>query len=213
MRVGVANCSSLSRRTPGSGESNFSAPALTVKAPALCSTIARSIGHDANAATCSFRQPVRRLQEFQHGAIRILRRQVALDHIVKGAADQELRVAWIRKQVAIGDMDAAAQGRIARDGAMLAHQRAPEERQQLLASRLRRRRPISLVELVVLEPLSRLQLRSQDGGVHAKKHLLDARAIEREQHDRRRRLGKHSRHQPRSKPASDRARRIFTWRF
>ena len=125
---------------------------------------------------------MRRLQEFQHGAIRILRRSVALDHIVQGAADQELRVAWIREQVAIGDMDAAAQGGIAGDRAMLAHQRAPEERQQLLASRLRRRRPITLVELVVLEPLSRLQLRSQDGGVHAKKHLLDARAIERDQH-------------------------------
>ena len=85
----------------------------------------------------------------------------------------------------VGEVDAAAARRIAGDRAVLAHQRAPEERHQPGAARLGRRRPEALVDRLVLEPVAGLELRADDRGVEAAEDLFDARAVERDQDHRR----------------------------
>ena len=84
--------------------------------------------------------------------------------------------------MAIGETDLASQRRIAGDRSVRAHQRAPEERHQLLAARGRVGRPESLVDRRLLDLLLRPSVDAQHVDVEPAKHLLGARAVERDEH-------------------------------
>ena len=95
---------------------------------------------------------------------------------------EDFGVAWIRKPHPVGGHHRAAERAVARDGAVLFHQRAPEKRQQFRASFFCRGSPIFFVEFGVFDFAAGC-LGFQNVEIKAAEDFLCACAVKGDQND------------------------------
>ena len=122
-------------------------------------------------------------EKLQHGRVRVPPFVVAVDHIVVRFADQDFGIAAIREPVPVRHAYRAPARAVSGNRAVLRHQRAPEERHQPLAARLRRGGPVALVRARRLDFCVAWDRRSQYVEVEPAEDLLRTDAVERDQDD------------------------------
>ena len=122
--------------------------------------------------------------ELQHGGVRVLDGIVAGHGGIARQAGEHLRVAGIGEAQGVVHLYPAAERGVAGDPAVFVHQRAPEERHQLLAPGLRGRRLVPAERRgAVGRRLVRGEADAHRVRVQAAEHLRKAHAVERDQHD------------------------------